>query len=390
MRLARQAHLAYCTNIHPGNDWAETFRSLDNEVRAVRAAVAPDEPYAIGLRLSERAARELVDRARLADFRRWLEREDCYVFTINGFPYGNFHGERVKEQVYRPDWTQAARLDYTVLLFQILAELLPSGEPGSVSTLPGSFKRFVETGAQREAIFANLYACFERIDALSASSGHDLHLGLEPEPLGLFETSAETVAFFEDFTRRRPERADLLRRIGVNYDACHLAVEHERAADALGRLSGAGIRISKLHLSAALKLDRPGDPRALAQLDAFADDIYLHQVIARETDGSLTRYEDLAPALDARRSGRDRSEEWRVHFHIPLHTEPQAPLRSTRDHLLETLDALAADPGLCQHLEMETYTWAVLPAALRSASVVEQLAKEYQWLLPELERRNLR
>src|SRR5690606_34309770 len=131
MRLQGQSHLAYCTNIHPGNDWEETFRSLENEVLSIRRLVAPHEPFASGLRLGERAARELSDRARLAEFRRWLEAENCYVFTINGFPYGNFHGERVKEQVYRPDWADTARLDYTVLLFEILAELLPAGASGS-------------------------------------------------------------------------------------------------------------------------------------------------------------------------------------------------------------------------------------------------------------------
>ena len=77
---------------------------------------------------------------------KWLEEKNCYVFTINGFPYGNFHGERVKEQVYRPDWSNPDRLEYTVLLFEILEKLLQPGEEGSVSTLPGSFKEFHSAG----------------------------------------------------------------------------------------------------------------------------------------------------------------------------------------------------------------------------------------------------
>ena len=128
MRLAHGIHLAYCTNVHRGGNWAETFASLENDVLRVREAVVPDEPYAIGLRLGADAAQELVDGENLKNFRRWLDEKNCYVFTINGFPYGNFHGTRVKEQVYLPDWTSPERLAYTNLLFDILAELSDDGE----------------------------------------------------------------------------------------------------------------------------------------------------------------------------------------------------------------------------------------------------------------------
>ena len=81
--------------------------------------MAMGEAYAIGLRLSDQAARELSEPAVLDAFRQWLADENCYVFTINGFPFGNFHGERVKEQVYVPDWTLAERLEYTLSLIHI-------------------------------------------------------------------------------------------------------------------------------------------------------------------------------------------------------------------------------------------------------------------------------
>lgn len=389
MRLANNAHLAYCTNIHPGNDWAQTKESLEQHVLAVRQKVCPDDHYAIGLRLSAKAAQELSEPSTLSAFKKWLEKSNCYVFTINGFPYGNFHGERVKEQVYLPDWTSKDRLEYTNLLFRILVDLLPLGVSGSVSTVPGSFKRFIKSEEQRAAINDNLYRCFQHIESLCEQRGADLHLGLEPEPLGLFETSEETIDFFDRLVFDRSNSEDVLRRIGVNYDTCHLAVEYETAPEALARLDNAGIRISKIHLSSALKLKKHS-PAALALLESYCEDTYLHQVIAREADKHLTRYEDLPEALAARRSGEDDSTEWRIHFHIPLHASPQAPLQPTTDHILDTLDLVQKKPGLCQNFEMETYTWAVLPEKLRHANVVDQLAKEYAWLLPELDKRALR
>ncbi|MCB1092773.1 MAG: hypothetical protein KDL87_14650, partial [Verrucomicrobiae bacterium] len=125
MQLRHGIHLGYCTNIHRGETWEETFRGLDEYTLRVRAAVCPaDVPYGIGLRLSADAAAELAaDSGKVDDFRRWLDRNGCYVFTINGFPYGKFHGTRVKEQVYAPDWTTTERLEYTNRLFDLLCQL---------------------------------------------------------------------------------------------------------------------------------------------------------------------------------------------------------------------------------------------------------------------------
>src|SRR5271155_664834 len=183
MKLNQGLHLAYCTNIHRGETWPETFDSLKNYSLAVRKRVCPRAPFAIGLRLSHRAAVELYDPKTLLEFQRWLEKNSCYVFTLNGFPYGRFHGARVKEKVYLPDWTSPERLAYTNLLFDLLAQLLPAGIEGSVSTVPGSFKEFVKTSAQKKSIRENLWNCVEHISRVSEKSKKKLHLGLEPEPL---------------------------------------------------------------------------------------------------------------------------------------------------------------------------------------------------------------
>lgn len=389
MHLRQGLHLAYCTNVHRGEDWPETFDSLQRYTLAVRERVCPRQPYAIGLRLSDQASRQLVDPPTLIAFRRWLDRHDCYVFTLNGFPFGRFHGTRVKEQVYWPDWTCRERLDYTCRLFDLLDRLLPVGAEGSVSTLPGSFKEFIQNPAQEAAIRQNLWTCVEHVATLSDRSGRSLHLGLEPEPLGLVENSAETTAFFDRLREEHPNDPRLDAHLGVNYDTCHFAVEFEDPGEALTRLQRHGIRLSKVHLSNALRCSPTASAREALQ--AFSDEVYLHQVVVREAAAGLRRYKDIPVALEAERTNAsiEPGTEWRVHFHVPLHWEPAGEFGATADHLMGVLASLAAAPGLCHHLEMETYTWEVLPASLKQQDVVEQIAREYAWTLAHLSEHGL-
>jgi sugar phosphate isomerase/epimerase len=387
MQLTGGLHLAYCTNIHRGETWAETLAQLERHTLRVRERVWPDRPYAIGLRLGAEAARELAAPSALAAFRRWLERHDCYVFTINGFPYGAFHGTRVKEAVYAPDWTTEERVVYTNRLFDLLAELVPSGGSGSVSTVPGSFKDFIRAPEQEAAMRRNLWRVVEYVDALAERAGRDLHLGLEPEPLCHLETTSEVARFFAALRADRPGDDRLARRLGVNYDTCHLAVEFEDARAGLEQLRREGIRLSKLHLSAALAV--PATPEGRAALTSFNDPVYFHQVVARASDGALRRFRDLPEALAAAETASPAAPapEWRIHYHVPLHAALAAPFRTTTDHLEQTLDYLGDHPGLCAHCEMETYTWEVLPPELRARDVVEQLVAEHCWTLAALARR---
>jgi len=389
MLLNHGIHLGYCTNIHRGETWEETWSGLKNYTLRVKDRVSGGKPYGIGLRLSQQAAVELSAPGKIDEFKAWLDANNCYVFTINGFPYGSFHGTRVKEQVFKPDWSTTERLTYTNLLFDILAQLLPPGVSGSVSTLPGSHKTFGVGADELQAIFTNLRLCREHIEKVATSSGHDLHLGLEPEPLGLFETSGETLKFFGLYLDRNPRDRDFFKFVGLNYDTCHLAIEFEDAEKALSRITGAGIRLSKLHFSSALKL-KP-TPENIAQLPAFDEPVYFHQVIASYgKDEPLRRFKDLPDALQfAQANPGILGEEWRVHFHIPIHAQPGGGFDSTRDHLIGAMDWLAKNPTKCQHIEMETYTWEVLPLEMRSGDVVDQLVREYDWTLGEMRNRAL-
>ncbi len=386
MQLNHGLHLAYCTNIHRGESWVETFGALKNHTLAVRDRVSKGKAYAIGLRLGVDAAYELSDAEALADFRRWLDRENCYVFTINGFPYGQFHGTRVKEQVYAPDWTTNERVTYTNLLFNLLAEIVPFGVEGSVSTVPCSFKEFITSNEQVQAMRANIWQCVEHIARLSERSGKKMHLGLEPEPLCYLETSAETATFFEQMREEHPGDSRLREHLGVNYDTCHLAVEFEEPAEVLARFREHDIRVSKLHFSSALKVQ--ATPETRRALHSFQDEVYFHQVIEHGQDDTLKRYRDLDVALNSQPSTLN-SPEWRIHFHIPLHFEATTQFGTTRDHLEGVIDALAADPTICSHIEMETYTWEVMPAAMKNRSVVDQLVAEYGWTLEAMAKRKL-
>ncbi len=388
MKLSSGLHLAYCTNIHRGETWDQTFDSLKRYALAVRRQVCPSDPYAIGLRLGQAAAQELSCPETLASFRRWLDQERCYVFTINGFPYGNFHGSRVKEGVYRPDWTTVERLEYTKTLFDLLAELVTEEVEGSVSTVPVSFKDFIADDRDVAEAGRRLWQCVDHIERCQSRSGRRLHLDLEPEPLCWLETSEETVRFFERMERLRPGDSRLYEFLGVNYDCCHLAVEFERPEVALDRFRDRRIRIGKIHLSSALKLVPTRE--ALEALKAFADDVWLHQVVERLADGRLRRYRDLPEALAVNVAEIGESvEEWRVHFHLPLHASPTGQFEDTTDHLRGSLDYLRDHPGLCSLLEMETYTWEMLPPELKSREVVDQLVEEYRWTLLQLADRGL-
>ena len=370
------AHLAYCTNIHPAESWAETLHVLKTHTLQVRDHVSPaNAPYAIGLRLSARAATELLQGDHLAQFKLWLEDENCYVFTINGFPYGSFHGTRVKEKVYQPDWTSSERLRYTQDLFTIIAQLVPEGVDGSVSTLPGSFKAFE---ADETAIFAQLEACAQYIENLSSQYGRDLHLGLEPEPLGHFENTEETIAFFERLLHFCSDPELIKKRIGINYDSCHFALEFDDCRTSLDTFRAAGLRISKLHLSSALEFN-PSNLEAIEAIRAFDEPTYLHQVIVKNHDSSLKRFTDLPEFLNASEQMKN-TELARVHFHIPLYAAPKEPLHSTQQHASDAINYLKSNSGFCSHLEIETYTWGVLPSELQ-IPIEEQIAREYDWVL---------
>lgn len=385
MRIGPATHLAYCTNVHAGEGWADVLASLERHLPPLRSALAPGVPFGVGLRLSDRASRELLLGDRLDRFADWLAERGLYVFTLNGFPYGPFHGTAVKDAVYAPDWRHAERLDYTLRLARILARLLPDGMDGGISTVPLSYKPWhAGVDAALEACAGPLLAASDALAEIADATGRVLHLDLEPEPDCVLETMAETAAFFREHLLRRGDEAQTLRHLRVCWDACHAAVEYETPADALAQMDALGIGIGKLQVSAALKVDlgRVEDRQRLAdRLRPFTEGTYLHQVIERRADGTFHQYRDLPDALA--RIGDRSAREWRVHFHVPVFAAEAAGLSTTQADLRDTLDLLRAR-AFTGHLEIETYTWEVLPPGLR-LDLHASLLREYEWVLGTLQ-----
>jgi sugar phosphate isomerase/epimerase len=339
-------HLGYCTNVHPGEDLAEIVAQLDAYAVGVRERLATDV-LGVGLWLAAPVAAELAaDRAAIRRLRRELDVRGLEVVTFNGFPYRSFHAPVVKHAVYYPDWTTRERLDYTLDLARILVALLPDDAArGSVSTLPLGW-RTPWGPAQSEAARRLLDILARELRALARERGRPVRVAFEPEPGCVVETSAQAVTHLSTMD---------VEYLGVCLDLAHLACAWEEPAVALGALAGAGLPVVKVQVSAALGADEPREAEAV--LRAYAEPRFLHQT--RSPAGAGT--DDLAEALDCGLPG-----PWRIHYHVPLHAAPEAPLHSTMPVLRSALAALLAGPtAACDHLDVETYTWSVLPPAQR-------------------------
>jgi len=393
--------LTYCSNIHPGESWPAVFANLQRYIPAIKREVSPLAPFGIGLRLSSRASVELTETVgALAELQSWLQQQDCYVLTFNGFPYGGFHDQVVKDQVHAPDWGDSKRLDYTRRLFDLLAALLPEGGEGGISTSPISYKYWHNDSQARDLkqkAALQLAELAGYLHKLAQDSGRDLHLDIEPEPDGLLENTRDVIDYYRDWlipmgsqylrdrfqlTQEAAEQC-LRDRIRLCYDICHFAVVHEEPEQSLRALDAAGIRIGKVQISAALKIrfgrDANHNRQMKTLLEPFAESVYLHQVVARDVSGGKTAYPDLIDALESLSpAGPVREAEWRTHFHVPVFLPEYGSLASTQKDILDTLDYLR-EKRLCRHLEVETYTWNVLPQDLQM-DVKDAIVRELNWV----------
>lgn len=388
--------LTYCLNVHPGQTWAAQREAIETCSLRIKQEISAEASFGLGLRIAAEAARELESEELRREGKEFFRRNDCYPFSINGFPYGMFHGGAVKEKVYLPDWQNEKRRDYTCRLARLLAEWLPEGSSGSISTLPGSYKSWINRESEIAAMVHNLLETVLVLDEIRAETGREIHLGLEPEPDCYFETTAETIAFFEDHLwpdgielirsrtgRSRAEAEAMLRRhLGVCFDTCHLALQFEDLADSWRRLGKAGIRISKVQLSNALEVRAV--PEGWNRLGPFVEPVYLHQVKARhKAGGGVIGWPDLPAALLALPKAGGDLDVLRVHFHVPLFFEGGGGLGTTAACLTPEFFRLVRG-GDCPHVEIETYTYHVLPQEIRPPTLEESVIREYRWVLERL------
>lgn len=389
-------HLTYSTLVHPGDTWPEMRESLGAFLPRVKARVCPDDPFGVSLRLSASSAATLsADAEARAELASFLGDNDLYLYTVNAFPYGPFKAGPVKQQVYEPDWRSPERVTYTKQVADVLAEVAPAGVDPSIQTPPLGFKPNVTGPEVVESYTRNVLDVVAHLVDLERRTGRTVTLAIEPEPYCFLETTAETVAYFGDHLYCGDSAASLARRagipvseaqaalrrhLGVVFDVCHQALEYERMSESIGALLAAGVPILKLQEAAAIQVPEVTDETVEA-LRRYADTIYLTQTLEMR-DGRMTKYLNLEEAFEAWE--RDPGpREWRVHVHVPVFLDDLGGLRSTRDAIADALTIHRCGP-LSAQLEIETYTWDMLPDHLKTGDIVDYVSREIEWVRDQL------
>ena len=340
-------HLSYCTNVHPAEDLAGIIEQLDTYAGPIRQRLGADV-LGLGLWLAAPVAAALADDPALRrGLRAELDARGLEVVTLNGFPYQAFHAPVVKHAVYRPDWAEPERLEYTLNLARILAALLPEDAArGSISTLPLGWREPWD-GHQVASVNRALDDLAAGLAEVHRGTGRLIRVAFEPEPGCVVESTLQAVVHLSNIDSEYA---------GICLDLAHLACAWEEPVAALNRLARAGIDVVKVQVSAALEVADPG--AAAAVLQAYAEPKFLHQT---RSAGCADSFDDLDEAL---RSGAPGP--WRIHYHVPLHASPEPPLKSTTPVLRAALAAVLCGPSArCDHFEVETYTWSVLPPGRR-------------------------
>lgn len=398
-----KGHLTYCSNIHVGENWNDHFAQLKEHIPKIKQKISPLEPFGVGLRLANTASLELRKEENLIEFQNWLGENDCYVFTMNGFPYGSFHHSVVKDKVHAPDWLSPDRVSYTIRLAQILAVLLPEGVDGGISTSPLTYK-FWHKDEEIESVYEtatfNLLQVVDQLIQIKKTTGKTIHIDIEPEPDGLLGEGKEFLQWYvqyllplgipylqDRYDYNEDTAASAIREhIQICYDVCHFAVSFEDHLHMIEEIRALGIKTGKIQISAALKAPLSENiPSRQPVIDAFKkfnEPVYLHQVVASTKQGEMLRYPDMDKALaDA---NNPSVMEWRAHYHVPLFIQSYGLLQSTQKDI-ETVLAIHSENPITFHLEVETYTWEVLPDEMR-LPLTNSIIREMEWVIELLKR----
>lgn len=392
-------HLTYSTLVHPGDTWAEMKNSLQMYVPEVKSRVSPTMPMGVSLRLSNSSVQTLLaDSSERSWLKEFLVKEDLYIFTVNAFPYGPFKNQIVKAEVYEPDWTTELRTKYTMNIADILVEVTSNEVEPTIQTAPLAFRPKVTTPEYIEAFNENIYRVIAHLLNLESRTGRRVKLAVEPEPFCYLETIPETVKWFNKsiYTLDAAKSISKIsgqplsesfgatrRYLGIVLDICHQSVEFENIADDIKSLNESCIPIFKLQEAAALQVPLV-TPAIIEELKKYTGTIYLSQTTELR-DGNLTKYLNLEEAIEAYESDPSGSREWRTHFHVPVFLKDLGPFQTTRGGIDSALKEHAKNP-LSNHLEIETYTWDVLPDHLKTGDITEYVVRELEYVRNELNR----
>lgn len=389
-------HLTYSTLVHPGDTWEDMWHSLTTYVPKVKERIAPKERFGVSLRLAAASADRLVnDRAEREKLKKFLAGNDMYLYTVNAFPYGPFKGRIVKEQVYEPDWRSEERTQYTINVAEILGDVAPEGTAPSIQSCPLGFKPRV-TGPDVVASYTeHVLRVVARLVEIHERTGRMVGLALEPEPFCFLETTDETVDYFTNHLYTGTSAATvarlagipiseahsaLRRHLGMVFDICHQAVAYENIAESLQKLVDAGIPIFKLQEAAALYMPKV-TPEVVDVLTPYAETIYLTQTMEKK-EGQFNRFLNLEDAFAAWKVNPG-PREWRTHIHVPVFLDDLGLFRTTRFAIEDALKFHKVKP-LSRQLEIETYTWDVLPDNLKTGNIVDYVCREIEWVREQL------
>jgi hypothetical protein len=397
MNLGRLGHLSYATLVHPGDNWDLMSQSLRTYVPRVKARVSPNQPFGLSLRLAALSAETLVqDRAAREALKRFLAENDLYLYTANAFPYGAFKDTIVKEQVYEPDWRTEERTQYTINVADILADVAPAEVAPSIQSAPLGFKPRV-TGPDVVASYTDhVLRVVAHLVQIEARTGKTVTLALEPEPYCFLETTDETIAYFTNHLYSGPSAERLAklanipvsdaigalrRHLGIVFDIGHQAVGFEDIPASLQKLVDAGVPILKLQEVAAMNMPQVTDETVEA-LQRFAKTVYLSQTVERK-NGRITKFLNLEDAFAARKADPG-PREWRTHFHVPVFLDDLGGKFGTTRFALEQALKMHKEKPLSGQLEIETYTWDVLPDHLKTGDIVDYVCREIEWVRGQL------
>jgi hypothetical protein len=390
-------HLTYSTLVHAGDNWDQMRASVEEFVPKVKRRLGVEGKFGVSLRISGDSQKTLSESAQARfDLKKFLDGEGLYVFTINAFPYGPFKGQRVMERVYEPDWTTNQRVEYTKSIADILVDITDADTSPSIQTAPLAFAPNVSDENYIARFTTSVFEVLAHLYHLEARTGRRVKLSIEPEPACYLETTDETVAFFKERMHAPAGVAELAkiaqiplseaegaikRYLGIVFDIGHQSVGFEDIPQSLEKLVNAGIPIFKLQEAAALWVESLSLD-IIPELRRFTDTIYLSQTSLKTAEG-IVKYLNLGEALDAYEANPVPTE-MRTHFHVPVFLEEIGPFKTTRFAVQQAL-AMHRKQPLSDHLEIETYTWDVLPAELKTGDIVDYVSRELEFVMKELQ-----
>jgi len=391
-------HLTYSTLVHPGDTWSEMWDSLNRYVPQVKARVSPKKSFGVSLRLSAASAQTLTgDRGQREKLKEFLRSHDMYLYTVNAFPYGPFKNRIVKKDVYEPDWSTDARATYTMQVADILAEVAAPHVQPSIQSPPLGFKPKVTGPEYVNEFTRHVLKVVAHMVHLEKRTGRTVTLALEPEPACFLETTEEAIAYFKNhlyardtlskfasatgLSKSQAETA-VRKHLGMVYDICHQAVEYEDIGKSLRALADAGIPVFKLQEAAALRVPNV-TKETVDAMRPFADTVYLTQTIEK-SNGKLTHYLNLEDAFAAFEKNPKLEREWRTHVHVPVFLDKIGEHFETTRFAIEDALKFHKKNKLSPQLEIETYTWDVLPASMKSGDIVDYVQRELDWVKGQL------